>query len=117
MTEAAVREFPAQFARASLKLDFASGGGGVVVEISRAICAGLIEATRLPSNANIIMQFPAQFARASLKHGDGQRYICDDAKFPAQFARASLKPSGVVFQAGRGVEISRAICAGLIEAC
>ena len=61
-------------------------------------------------------QFPAQFARASLKHGVTPDLTLTIGEFPAQFARASLKQytvDALSYQAGR---ISRAICAGLIEA-
>ena len=85
-------EFPAQFARASLKARRTHLTYTALMQISRAICAGLIEGSaprRLRSPAT---QFPAQFARASLKAG-------------AAGVRALPPPK----------PISRAICAGLIE--
>ena len=61
-------------------------------------------------------QFPAQFARASLKR-QGVRHLQDCfAEFPAQFARASLKPQPKPPTPSASWRISRAICAGLIEA-
>ena len=64
-----MREFPAQFARASLK---------------PKVCVHIGFLTR--------REFPAQFARASLKRGGAARPPLLVEQFPAQFARASLKP-------------------------
>ena len=86
-----MREFPAQFARASLKHSVVVGADGGQ-QISRAICAGLIEATprRLRS---------CQRRRIS-------RAIC-----------AGLIEAVETFSNNWvRVVISRAICAGLIEA-
>ena len=53
------QQFPAQFARASLKPGDRGGGGAHRVAISRAICAGLIEAdeTKYP-HIRDILNFP-----------------------------------------------------------
>ena len=68
-------KFPAQFARASLK---------VGVNIQQDI---------------ILLQFPAQFARASLKAHQVQVLEGPAHQFPAQFARASLKDGAIGRQA------------------
>ena len=60
-------EFPAQFARASLKLVNKVLAEQSAAAISRAICAGLIEAFTDLEHTSFGKEFPAQFARASLK--------------------------------------------------
>ena len=61
-------------------------------------------------------EFPAQFARASLKPQWVYAGRLRQAEFPAQFARASLKLGRRLAREVVPLVISRAICAGLIEA-
>ena len=84
--------------------------------ISRAICAGLIEAMFVGETKMLIMQFPAQFARASLKQ-------CGTPRARGALATISRAICAGLIEAAAGsaagwlrASISRAICAGLIEA-
>ena len=84
--------------------------------ISRAECAGLIEASYSTADWRIGIRFPALNARASLKLDRIRIGPVKGTRFPALNARASLKPStGTAFRKTPG-RISRAECAGLIEA-
>ena len=61
------------------------------MQISRAECAGLIEALPPAVPQEPLPGFPALNARASLKHAGKLKKEADKAGFPALNARASLK--------------------------
>ena len=106
-----------RFARASLK---PRGGAELpqpVLGLSRAFCAGLIEARaiRFPSGAGSC-GYPVRFARASLKRPAPSAAGSGGRSYPVRFARASLKRQTRSATRRRRRELSRAFCAGLIEA-
>ena len=84
-------KFPAQNARASLKLDDLRRNMKTGEGISRAKCAGLIEVGSASTAGSSGMKFPAQNARASLKFQVRRENHLILLQFPAQNARASLK--------------------------
>ena len=87
-----ILRYPVLFARASLKP--AEPGGHDPV----SVC------------------YPVLFARASLKPASFGRPPRRTCSYPVLFARASLKLSIARFEPPRPEELSRAFCAGLIEA-
>ena len=83
-----------RFARASLKPETHFGIPAALTLLSRAFCAGLIEAFACLRYLRRLRRYPVRFARASLKHAGlptGPNGIA--VRYPVRFARASLKPS------------------------
>ena len=87
------------------------------MRLSRAFCAGLIEAcTPRISNHQPAPSYPVLFARASLKRRRDRAGAAGAARYPVLFARASLKQNIRILLQSQMGELSRAFCAGLIEA-
>ena len=61
------------------------------LRLSRAFCAGLIEACLLNHFRTLFTSYPVRFARASLKQQFGTIRQFAHWSYPVRFARASLK--------------------------
>ena len=59
--------------------------------LSRAFCAGLIEAGCKVKGAGYVLGYPVRFARASLKRKRSLIGMKNAPSYPVRFARASLK--------------------------
>ena len=96
------------------------GGGSVEIaaakELSRAFCAGLIEAPAARRLNGWSNRYPVRFARASLKLVARAKAAASCSGYPVRFARASLKRIRPEFECVYFSMLSRAFCAGLIEA-
>ena len=80
------------FARASLKQMVVGPGMTDKEMLSRAFCAGLIEATATAFSAvSVPSGYPVLFARASLKQIVPEMMQTRFFRYPVLFARASLK--------------------------
>ena len=87
-----LRRYPVRFARASLKHRI------------------------LGRDERRVRRYPVRFARASLKPAGCSPIFGNKKRYPVRFARASLKPRDVDGITLLQVLLSRAFCAGLIEA-
>ena len=85
--------YPVLFARASLKrAAVLAAFPASATALSRAFCAGLIEATRIDTDGICTIQgYPVLFARASLKPDRVREMSSIPSSYPVLFARASLK--------------------------
>ena len=109
--------YPVLFARASLKRRRPEGDTHRQLPLSRAFCAGLIEAFWPGSPGVSASELSRAFCAGLIEAGPTRAAArASDPGYPVLFARASLKPgvrrgcSAAVFA------LSRAFCAGLIEA-
>ena len=84
--------FPRLYAAASLKRRPCSWAPRPPVEISAALCRGLIEAAATAASSDSANGgFPRLYAAASLKHARAERVVRCGARFPRLYAAASLK--------------------------